>query len=171
MYKVLIAEDEAWIRKSLKKMIQWDKLGLTLSDEACDGQEAYDMALVCRPHLLITDVRMPGINGLDLAEKLSSTISDLKIIFISGFDEFRYVKRAIDINAMGYVLKPIKEEELNTVLQKAILEINENTEIKELKENVSYVTQKLISDVVDLSSDEYYQRFKKSCRISVLLSH
>ncbi|WP_276354344.1 response regulator transcription factor [Cohnella caldifontis] len=120
MLKVMIADDESWIRKGLKAMIEWDRLGLACDAEAVDGWEALELAETRMPDILITDVRMPGIDGLQLAARMLERSPRLKVLMISGYSEFEYVKSAIQLDAVSYILKPINPAELNGALGKAV---------------------------------------------------
>lgn len=120
MYKVMIVDDETWIRRGIMAQIEWERLGLTPDSEAADGIEALKMAEERMPDILITDVRMPEMDGLALAEKLLEQNPLLKVVIVSGYSEFNYVKAAIQLPAMSYILKPIDPIELNQTLQKAV---------------------------------------------------
>lgn len=125
MIKIMIADDEMWIRTSLKNKINWSD-SLILCGEASNGFEALDLAGNLRPDIIITDVRMPGMDGLELISRLLTFLPDLQPIIISGYNEFSYVKSAIELNACGYVLKPIHKDELNATVDKAIAQIHRN---------------------------------------------
>lgn len=128
-YKVLIVDDEPFIRKGIKKLIHWDQFGFEICAEAEDGQEALSKIDVYHPHLVITDIRMPGMDGLDFIricrEKYGNTIH---FIILSGFSEFSYARIAMRYHVNYYLLKPIDEEELQNALSgihKDIQEINQ----------------------------------------------
>lgn len=123
MIKIMIADDEMWVRTSLKNKINWSD-NLILCGEASNGFEALELAGNLRPDILITDVRMPGMSGLELISRLHPLLPDLQPIVISGYNEFSYVKSALELNACGYVLKPIRKEELNATIDKAIAQIH-----------------------------------------------
>lgn len=125
MIKIMIVDDEPWIRTSLKNRIDWSE-ELILCGEASDGFEALQLAANLRPDILITDVRMPEMSGLALIERLHDFLPDMQSVIISGYNEFEYVKSAIELGSCGYVLKPVRKEELNKVIQKAIDNISQN---------------------------------------------
>ncbi|MGM0340524.1 response regulator [Enterococcus sp. AZ007] len=122
MYKVFIAEDEYLIRESLKRnLIQLsEKIPIEVVGEAEDGEVALSMILELRPDILLTDIRMPFMTGIELSQEVRQTLPDIQIIFISGFDEFTYAKAAIHLQVTEYLLKPIKPEELADSLKKAV---------------------------------------------------
>lgn len=122
MYKVFIVEDEHLIRESLKRnILQLSKhLPLELAGEASDGEVALSMILKEQPDILLTDIRMPFMNGIELSQEVKQALPDVQIIFISGFDEFEYAKAAIHLQVVEYLLKPIKHVELEDSLKKVI---------------------------------------------------
>ena len=148
MINVIIADDEAWIRKGIKKMIDWTKLGLVLVGEASNGQEAFDLAIKLAPHILITDVRMPEMDGLSLSEKLLKHLPYIKIVIVSGYEDFTYAKRAINFDAISYILKPIDKLELNHVLGKAISRIYDDIESNKLRNSIPTIAEKLLTDSI-----------------------
>lgn len=132
MYKIFIAEDEHLIRESIRNQIDHNsnELHLNFCGEAGDGELALSMMLDLKPDILITDIKMPFMNGLQLAKEAKRILPWLRVIFISGFDEFDYAKSAIQLGADDYLLKPIKESELVDALYKAIEKINEQQQLE-----------------------------------------
>lgn len=119
-YSLYLAEDEEWIRRGINKMIPWEELKLTSAGETDDGREALEEIRRIRPDILVTDIRMPSLNGLEMAEKAVKDLPGLKVIVISGFKEFEYARQALNLGAVRYILKPIDKAELHQVLQQAI---------------------------------------------------
>ena len=95
MYKVIIADDEVWIGFGIKKLIHRSGLPFEVVGEAPNGIKAYEMVKELKPDLLITDIRMPGLSGLELMKKLMEEGHTLKVVFISGYAEFEYAKDAL----------------------------------------------------------------------------
>lgn len=124
MRRVMIVDDERWIRRGLIGAIPWEELGLELAGEAEDGEDAYHMALSRKPDLLFLDMRMPGLDGRELLRLLSSELPELLTVVVSGYSDFEYTKEAIRHNAFDYLLKPLKREELLGVLGKALAELD-----------------------------------------------
>ncbi|CAN7625439.1 response regulator [Paenibacillus sp. LjRoot153] len=124
MRRVMIVDDEKWIRRGLIQSISWNEWGLELVGEASDGAEGYEMALIKKPDLLFLDMRMPGLDGKQLLAMLSQEVPDLLTIVISGYSDFEYTKEAIRHKAFDYLLKPVKKDELAAVVEKALLELD-----------------------------------------------
>lgn len=112
MLKVFLVEDEAIIRRGIKNNIPWEKEGFEFAGEASDGELAYPMIKKIKPDIVITDIKMPFMDGLELASIIKKELPDTKIIILSGYNEFDYAKRAISIGVTDYQLKPISSEKL-----------------------------------------------------------
>lgn len=118
MIKVLIVDDEPFIRQGLKILINWEQYGFEISGEASNGCEAVELLKQERFDLIITDIKMPQMDGLKLIEYTREHISkDLRFVILSGFYEFEYAKKAIRYDVADYVLKPVQKEELVRVLE------------------------------------------------------
>mgnify|MGYP004720323717 CR=1 FL=1 len=118
MLKLIIADDERIIRESISKMIDWNSLGIELIGLCSDGIVAYNMILDECPVIVLTDIRMPGLSGLELIEKISQTDLNIQFILLSGFGEFEYAKKAIQYGVSEYLLKPVTAMELTGVIEK-----------------------------------------------------
>lgn len=116
MYKVFLADDERWITIGLKKMIEKTGLPFQVVGEAYDGVTTLEAVEEKKPEVLFTDIRMPGLDGLALLEKLNERMPDMKVVIISGYAEFSYAKKAIQMHAFDYLLKPIEQEQLDELL-------------------------------------------------------
>jgi len=124
MYKVLIIDDEPWARKVVRKLGQWETLDLEIVGEAGDGIEGLEMIDHYKPHIVITDMRMPGIDGVALLKRIHDQMSDVMVIAMSGYNDFIYLKQAIQSSAIDYLLKPVNPDELNAALAKGIDQLN-----------------------------------------------
>ena len=107
MLKTFLVEDEVVIREMIKKMIPWEQYGFELAGEAADGEMALPLILKCKPDLLITDIKMPFMDGLTLCRLVKKELPDIRIVILSGYDDFNYAKQAISIGVEDYLLKPI----------------------------------------------------------------
>lgn len=123
--KVVIIDDEPWTRGVIIKLAQWDRLGLKVVGEAADGETGLELIRKVLPDIVITDVRMPRIGGIELVQKLRSEGFQIPILIISGYDDFAYVRSALKLGVTDYLLKPIKAQELNQQLQRCIEILNQ----------------------------------------------
>ena len=101
MVKVYLVEDEIIIRQSIKNSIDWEKEGYEFVGDASDGELALPVILKEKPDILITDIRMPFMDGLELSRMVKAELPDIKIVILSGYDDFEYAKQAIKIGVAG----------------------------------------------------------------------
>ena len=125
MIKVVIADDEYRICELIHRLVDWQSLDMEVVAMANDGVEALQIIKEYLPDILITDIRMPGLSGLELIEQASRIAPDIGFIIISGYSEFEYAKKALSFAVVDYLLKPINKEELRLSLEK-FCEIYEN---------------------------------------------
>jgi two-component system, response regulator YesN len=118
MLKAIIADDEKWICQMIGEMIDWEELGIELIAQAEDGLKAYQLICSQKPDIVITDIRMPGMDGIELIKKAREMNLLTRFIIISGFQHFEYAKNAIKFGVDDYLLKPIKKVELTNILEK-----------------------------------------------------
>ena len=120
MLSVLIVDDERAICYLIRKLIHWEELGLIYAGSASDGWEAWSMAQKKRPDIIITDIQMPKMNGMELIERFREEKIPTDFVIVSGYQEFEYAKQAIRFGVEDYLLKPIKEAELNRILRESV---------------------------------------------------
>lgn len=120
MISLLIADDEGFVRNGLIKNLNWQSLGVDLVEQAADGAAAYEKASELRPDILLTDVRMPKMDGIELATKLRDVLPYCKIIFMSGYSDKEYLKSALHLKAVSYIEKPINLNEISQVISEAV---------------------------------------------------
>jgi len=118
MVKVFLVEDEKFVREGIKNEIDWNSYGFDFVGEAADGELALPLIEMSRPDILITDIKMPFMDGLELGRIVKEKFPETVIIFLSGYDDFDYAQKAIHIGASEYLLKPISKEKLLSVLKK-----------------------------------------------------
>lgn len=131
MIKVMIADDEERICQLIEALIDWESLHMEVAGIAHNGLEACEMVKQIKPDILITDIRMPGCNGLDLIENVKKSVEDLQVVIISGYAQFAYAQTAIKFGVGDYLLKPINKVELASTLQKFKERIEERLQLKE----------------------------------------
>lgn len=130
MLKVFLVEDERIMREGIKENIEWNKEGFIFCGEAQDGELAYPLILEKRPDIVITDIKMPFMDGLELSKLIKKEIPSIKIIILSGFDEFEYAKQALSIGVTEYLLKPMDRHELLKAVHKVAALIDEEKEME-----------------------------------------
>lgn len=117
MYRVLLVDDEFYVRAMLRRIICWEDLGFEIVGEAENGEEALEKVEACVPDLVIADIEMPFVDGLELARRLNETRPALKILFLTCYDRFDYARKALQYGVDDYLLKPILPDELSRGLQ------------------------------------------------------
>jgi len=123
MWKVLIADDEPKVRRGLRATIEQSESDMIVVAEAEDGQSALRAVKEARPDILLVDIRMPFLDGLQLIEQINSLTRDCVIVVVTGHDEFEYAKRALQLRVFDFILKPISQDQLIDVLKRARLEL------------------------------------------------
>lgn len=124
-WKVLIADDEMIIREGIRESVDWDKLRLDVVAEAEDGEEALELAVHHAVHILLVDLNMPIMDGIELMKRVREALPDCKIIVITGHDEFTYAQKAIRFQVKDYILKPANPAQLEKVLRQVRDELDE----------------------------------------------
>ena len=118
LYKIMLVDDEEEVRKSIIKKIDWADAGFEVVGDAENGQEALEKLELLEPDVVVTDIRMPYMDGLTLTEKIRQRYPSTKVVIFSGFDDFEYAQRAIQLNVTEYILKPVNVEEMTAILKK-----------------------------------------------------
>lgn len=118
MYKVLLVDDEIIIREAIRENVKWQELGFELVGACKDGMEAMQAIQCEKPDLIVTDICMPYIDGIELSKYVFEHYTDTKVVIISGYDEFEYAKKAVKYQVLEYILKPVTSYELSEILTK-----------------------------------------------------
>ena len=118
LYRVLLVDDEEDIREGISRKMDWLGLGFSLVGEAANGQDALELAESLRPDVILTDIKMPFMDGLELCRILTDRLPAARFVVFSGFDAFEYARQAIQMNVVEYFLKPINADELSAVLRR-----------------------------------------------------
>lgn len=129
MKSVIIADDEYMIIKGLERMIDWQELGLVLVGTAEHGKDALKLVQENKVDIIISDINMPGMDGLTFVEEAKEIQPNVEFLFISGYQRFEYIKQSLSLGATDYLLKPINKEELATSLRKVISRIDQHREL------------------------------------------
>ena len=115
-YKVILVDDEADVIVAIEQKIQWDRLGFEVVGSATNGAKALELAEKLQPDVVLTDIKMPYMDGLELSRILNREYPNIHIMICTGFDEFEYAKEAVHLDINEYMLKPISAEELSKSL-------------------------------------------------------
>ena len=156
MYKVFLVDDEIVVREGIRSNFPWENSDFELVGEAPDGEIALSMLQDIRPDILITDIRMPFMDGLELCRAVSATMPWLYIVILSGYDDFAYAQEAISLGVKEYLLKPVSGEELLQVLNRIGDRISEDkrrqASMRSFKDQIASSSQllreKLLSDLL-----------------------
>lgn len=172
LYSIILVDDEEEVRKSIIKKIQWQSAGFEVAGDAENGQDAMEKIELLEPDVVLTDIRMPYMDGLVLAEKIRQRYPSMKVVIFSGYDDFEYAQKAIKLNVTEYILKPVNVEELTSILKKIKAnldeEIEEKRNVNRLRENYKkslpiireqffhdLIHKSLAEEVIDAKLKEY----------------
>ena len=169
MLKVMLVDDEPFITQGLKVLCNWEEEGYTIVKTASNGIEAYDYIRENTVDVVIADIKMPGMTGLELLEKVrEEKISDAYFVILSGFNDFDYVRTAMRFGCMDYLLKPVDKNELLAILRKIAAENKESAALEEYhqKTETAFVHRHLIALVVGRYDDVNLDYVTKNMSLS-----
>lgn len=164
MYKALLIDDEQPAIQALRVLGQWESHGVNTILAASDGQQGLDMLMAHKPDIVMVDMKMPRMMGTEFLEEAVRLHPAAKYVVVSGFDDFQYTKQAIKTGALDYLLKPIKRQELNSVIERAVQELQADADAKrkDIASGILYnisaplLKEKLFADLMD-NSGRYHQ--------------
>ncbi|WP_337103643.1 helix-turn-helix domain-containing protein [Paenibacillus sp. YIM B09110] len=153
--RLLIADDDDYTREGLVETIEWIKFGINEITQARDGAEALRLATSTRPHIVLTDIRMPKLNGIEFAEKLLETCPGSKLLFMSGFMDVEYLRSAIKLAAVDYIEKPLKLAEVEKAIEKTMLQLQDKQKQEDIKgEKIDLERERLAGLLREEQSDK-----------------
>jgi len=162
MTKVLIVDDEKYVRMGIKSDTDWALIGCEVVGEASNGLEALEVAENTRPDLVVSDIRMPKMDGIELAEKLIEKYPNVKVIFLTAYNEFEYARQAVRIGVSDYLLKPFSDGELEGSIQRLLhLHPNAPASSSELEEQLiplkkkEEVSNRYVSAAIEYIEEHY----------------
>ena len=155
MIKVFLVEDEVVIRDAIKNSINWEQEGYEFVGEASDGELALPMILKEKPDILITDIRMPFMDGLELSRLVKKELPDTNIIILSGYDEFEYARQAMIYGAADFIVKPLKEKELGDALVRAKKQFEGDLQKSDMLERIK---QHIVADGGEIEDEIFLGR-------------
>lgn len=173
MYKLLVVDDEPTVRNGLRNYMNWEKYGIEFSGEADDGDTALEAVERLMPDIVLTDVRMPTMDGITLSKEIRRRYPRIKIVFVSGHDDSEYMKSAMKVSAVDYIFKPVNLQELCSVIERVVAELKtEHTERKmtldmqkKLRESMPLLREKFLMSLI---SDKVSQPERIHERVSFL---
>lgn len=151
MYRIILVDDEAEVRQGISKKIDFNELGFQLVGEAENGVDALELIDKENPDVAIIDIKMPYMDGIELSREIYQKYPAIKVIILSGFDEFEFAQKAIRYHVMDYVLKPITSENIVTLLKKTKLTLDE---LKDKRQNFMRL-EKHYNDSLPIIRDRY----------------
>lgn len=143
MFNLAIVDDEVLFRQFLKKAISWEEMGFKICWEARDGEEALKLIKKTIPHLMLVDITMPFIDGIELTKRIKAEYPAINIILVTGHEEFEYARAALRLGVSDYILKPFSSEELRETIEK-------------VKEELERENTWIFSSLSPSSSDNFY---------------
>jgi len=145
----MIVDDEPWVREGLLNSISWNELGIELTGSASNGRHALELFSKTLPDIVLTDIKMPEMDGLEFTKEALMIRRDAYILLMSAYNEFEYARKAIGLGAKDYILKPFGKEEIMEVIKKARIEIEQSARSKKDMEKLSsIVKEKLLKDLL-----------------------
>ncbi len=164
--RVMIVDDEPKLVNLIRMLGHWDELGFEIIATASDGQQALELILELQPDLVVSDIKMPGMDGIELIDHARKAGSNAFFILLSGYRHFEYARSAISLNVVDYLLKPISEEQLNVTLEKVSMQIASmrqhdasNDEYLKLKQaQTDVLSQEFWSEIIYPTMDGAYRR-------------
>lgn len=156
MLKMIIADDEILVREGLKNILSWEDYNIEVVAIAKNGMETLTLCEELNPDILFTDIRMPHLTGIEVAQKLKTQNYKTRIIIVSGIEDFSYAQQAIEFNAEGYILKPIKKKKLIEIVENVVQSINDEKEQvvkfkqlkKQLNDNMPAIKDRFLTNIV-----------------------
>jgi two-component system response regulator YesN len=133
----MIVDDEYIVREGMKKTVDWESYGIEIVGEADDGVKGFEMAKILKPDIILTDVRMQSLGGLDLLKQIKDAELDCEVIIISGYEDFDYVREALKSGAFSYLVKPVDNDELIETVLKAGKKLSESRHTQKYFERLS----------------------------------
>lgn len=172
MRKVLIVDDEYLLRELVKCSVDWEKYGLFVVGEAEDGEEAVKKADQLKPDIIIMDINIPFMNGLEVSRRVKEFLPDAQIIILTAYGEFEYAREAIKFGAVSFLLKPLDPEELERELADAVGRMNkdisyEQQSIRDVMGDLPYHAPEFLSMLRGRQYDQVYTVVKECFRLFI----
>lgn len=179
MYKVFLVDDEIVVREGIRSNFPWEETDFVLAGEAPDGEIALSMLQDVKPDILVTDIRMPFMDGLELCRQVSRTMPWVYIIILSGYDDFSYAREAISLGVSEYLLKPVSGQELRAVLERIAQRIQEDKRRQasllayreQMASSSRFLKEKLLTELYGGANGDRILKSARSMQMNLLANH
>ncbi len=161
MYSLMVVEDEDMIRRGIVGSIDWESMGFQVVGEARNGKEALEKMETLMPDVMLTDIKMPVMGGIDLSKEARKIYPSLEIVILSGFSDFEYARQAISFRAFDYILKPTNKKKLLEVFKALKLEMDKKKEEKE----AAYYRKKFMNEGYELHRQKFLENLLQGKRV------
>lgn len=158
MYKLLVIDDEPFVRRGIVSLIPFEELGVGEIFEAANGEKGLEIVKEHEPDIVLCDINMPKLNGLDFSKEVKKIKPWIKIAIITGYDYFEYAKQAVKIGVEDYVLKPVSKQDVMEVIANLIKKIEEEAMLKEVLKTIEAAKN---SDDIGLDTSGYQEQINK----------
>lgn len=156
MLKLLIVDDNDFERNALSNYINWDILGIQLVDTAYNGEDGIKKVRLHEPDIIISDIKMPVLDGIEMAKVIKVEYPEIKFIFSSGYDDIDLLKEAIELRAFNYIVKPVNPDELvkavkkivSIIIDEKLLNVENNSIIKQYKDNLAFLQSTFLKNII-----------------------
>ena len=153
MYRLFIADDNELARQALKRSVQWAELNCEFCGEASNGTEALAFIAEKKPDIVLMDIKMPGISGMDVIAALREKGVDSLFIMVTAYDDFTFMRQGMQMGVFDYILKPVADKELHTVLRKAVESLAEHEEEKQIAQNYKEKSESYAAQLKEVNED------------------
>lgn len=171
IYKLLVADDEYWIREQIRILLNWENYSIEFLEPASDGEEVLRRVEMEKPDIIVTDINMPFMNGVELLQKMRQAHPDIVTIIISGYSDFHYVKEGLLAGAIDYILKPVSKMDLIKALTAALDIVNEKRLYDEKKQYERNQLRKASSVLMDREFSEVITKEKHGTNKNKIIQH
>lgn len=165
MYKIIVVEDEILVKKGLILTTDWQKYNCEVVGEASNGIEGIDIISRIKPDIVLTDIRMPGMDGLTMIEKAKENGIRTEFIVITGFSEFEYAKKAVKLGVFDFLVKPIEDEDLDNAIRNACKAVSEKNRIDRIENKLDNIEDSKVmlfkEYIINEEKEDYVSRALK----------
>ena len=158
MYRVLLIDDENIIVEGLRRVVRWADYNCQVVGTACDAEEGTKLIRALHPHILFTDIRMPGRDGLSMVAALRSEYPDMQVAILTGYRDFAYAQEAIRLGVTRFLLKPSKMEEIKEALMVMTQRLDKQSTIQEEEEQSQTASSFIVNQALSFMEKNYSQK-------------